>query len=548
MSAKIKMALVQLTRIGDVIQTFQAANQLKLENPNVELTLIARKKMASGIMFLLEQTFDNVILIDTQSFFEKPTDNLKTCLTKLHNFVFDLKKYDFNIVINLSFCKTSSYLTTLIKPKVIMGIHRNERSQLAINDKWSQYIYSNVMSTPNCPFNLVDIYKNMLGAKEAHVNNFNLDTKNQIIIHPFASSRKKSWGPNKWTELIYKLLKENKETTIVMVGAKHDKENADRIFTHPSLQLFKDRIINKTETNTIEESFNDLAASKLFIGHDSMVSHLAAVIRIPSIVISLGTVRPHETTPYSDKVINIAAKNKCFPCNVETSCDLLPCHGSINHQVIQSVAQAMINGEDVTHQLLTERLSSFHLDSVRIYKPYFDNVGMQLNEISQNYQNLTSLSKIYYRILWSYYLSGKDTSDSIPQLSEDTTKALANAQVGVNYLYELYTYGMKFCNRIIDETESDTPNINDIQDSVKKITEIDELCNITKNTYPILAPVIDFFYVNKANASGENIVDIAKNNLLSYYEGSSLMSVLNELVDKTLAPHMANRKDHHQDV
>ncbi len=173
---------------------------------------------------------------------------------------------------------------------------------------------------------------------------------------------------------------------------------------------------------------------------------------------------------------------------------------------------------------------------------------MQLNEISQNYQNLTSLSKIYYRILWSYYLSGKDTSDSIPQLSEDTTKALANAQVGVNYLYELYTYGMKFCNRIIDETESDTPNINDIQDSVKKITEIDELCNITKNTYPILAPVIDFFYVNKANASGENIVDIAKNNLLSYYEGSSLMSVLNELVDKTLAPHMANRKDHHQDV
>jgi len=535
-SVKIKMAIVQLTRIGDVIQTFQAASQLKLENPNVELTLIARKKFADGIMFLLEQTFDNIVLLDTQNFFQKKND-LNKVRANVHNWIFDLKKFEFNIVINLSFCKTSSFLTTLLRPKVTMGIHRNERSQLAINDKWSQYIYSNVMATPNCPFNLVDIYKNMLGAKDAHISNYNLKQENQIVIHPFASSQKKSWGPNKWVELIYKLLKENNEMKIIIVGSKLDKENANRITQSPSLQFFADRIFDKTEVNSVEDSFNNLCNSKLFIGHDSMVSHLAAIIRLPSIVISLGTVRPHETTPYSDNVINVAPKNKCFPCTVETSCDLLPCHGSINHQVIHSIAQAMLNNEDVSHKLLTDRLSSFHLDSVRIYKPTFDDVGMQLNEISQNNDTMASLSKTYFRILWSYYLSGKDTSDAIPKLNDETTKTLANAQVGVNYLYELYTYGMKFCNRVIDESEATNPNVANIQENVKKITEIDELCNITKNTYPMLAPIIDFFYVNKANAPGENIVDIAKNNLLSYYEGSSLMSVLNELIDKTLAPH-----------
>ena len=48
------IGIIQLTRIGDVIQTFQAAKQLKTENPQVELTLIARKEFAKGLEFLLE--------------------------------------------------------------------------------------------------------------------------------------------------------------------------------------------------------------------------------------------------------------------------------------------------------------------------------------------------------------------------------------------------------------------------------------------------------------------------------------------------------------
>ena len=43
---KKTIAIMQLTRFGDVIQTFQAAKELKKQHPDVRLVLIARKKFA----------------------------------------------------------------------------------------------------------------------------------------------------------------------------------------------------------------------------------------------------------------------------------------------------------------------------------------------------------------------------------------------------------------------------------------------------------------------------------------------------------------------
>ena len=51
--SKQKIAILQLTRIGDLVQTYQATRQFKAENPNTHITLIARRKFATGIHFLL---------------------------------------------------------------------------------------------------------------------------------------------------------------------------------------------------------------------------------------------------------------------------------------------------------------------------------------------------------------------------------------------------------------------------------------------------------------------------------------------------------------
>lgn len=536
MNTSMKICIIQLTRIGDLIQTYQAAKQVKNENPNVELTLIARKKFSHGLHFLLSSVFTNIIELNTQDFFKSSTDDLKKCHTRLHNFVHDIKKYDFDLVVNLSFNKSSSFLTTLIAKKLKMGVYRNSRAEVGMDDKWSQFVYSNVMGGTSCPINLVDIYKNMLGAKEIDVTNFETPKNKVITVHPFASTSKKSWGIGKWNELIYKLLKDDNEININIVGAPQDAEQAKRIMDNPAIQTFSNRINNKVGINSIEDTFNDLSDSHMFIGHDSMVSHLAAVLRMPSLILSLGSVRPHETNPYNDRTYNLTPRNKCFPCTIEERCDLLPCHGSINHQTVVAMTKSMLAGQKITRNSLMNNLTGFHIDTVNILSSSFDEAGLKLSEVTENNPSTKEVFRTFYRILWSYYLTGKEVGTDIPKVTPEVSKALATHLDGSNYLYELYNYGFTFCNRILDEAETDTPSIQKIQDGVNKLTEIDSLCNITKKTYPQLEPLIDFFYVNKANAQGSNIIDITNNNLISFHEATNLTAILNDLINKTVGP------------
>lgn len=529
-----KIAFIQLTRIGDVLQTFMAAKQLKIENPSLELTLIARTKFASELEFLLNEVFDNIVLFDTKDFFNEK--NLTSARSHVHNFICDLKEYKFDLVINLSFNKSSSYLTTLISKEHKMGMYRNLNGEIAISDKWSQFIYSNTMTGPLNPFNLVDIYKGIAGAKEVDLTTFQSPRSGIITIHPFASSSKKSWGINKWNEVIYKLLKDRPEVKILIVGASCDQQKAQQITNSPMLSVYKDRIINKVGQNTIEQTFLDLSNSQLFIGHDSMVSHLAALFRIPSIVLAIGTVRPHETSPYNDNAYVMSPRNKCFPCNIQERCDLLPCHSSINYQVVVASAKTLLDNHKLTWENLSRHITPFHIDNTAIYSTSFDQFGIKLVELTNNNDTEKDVFRNLYRVIWSYYLGNREIVGAMPKFNNKTLKVLHHHLEGIHYLFELYGHGFNFCNRILDETEKDNPSMNQIQDNVSKIGEIDQLCDITKNSFQHLAPIVDFFYVNRANAMGKNIIEITNNNLISYHDGSNVVAIFADLVERAISP------------
>jgi ADP-heptose:LPS heptosyltransferase len=542
-TSKIRVAVLQLTRIGDLIQTMQAVRQLKAEKSNVEVVLIARRKFADGLRFLLETVFDEIILFDTSDFFAKR--NFKDAQTNVHNFVSDLNKNEFDLVINLSFSKSSSYLASLIDSKYQMGIGRNKNSDVIINDKWSQYIYSTVMSSTNNPFSLVDIYRYITGSNMAHRLSSEVpvaERENTIVLHPFASLKKKRWGVSKWSELIHKLAKENHEFNFVIVGGKEDLVEADRIAHSPAIAQFNNRIQIRVGDSSIADTYQLLMNSKLFIGHDSMVSHLASETLTPSIVLSLGTVRPHETSAYHDNLINISPKNSCFPCKVSDSCELLPCHNSINFQTVSTVAYGLLNQHEINSDYLVERLTPFQLDSARIHMSELTENGLELKEISNNHQTMADVFKEYYKVIWQYYLRGVDVDSGLPDITAETANQLSSYLDGTNYLYELYNFGVKYSNKIISECEATHPNPEVIKENINKLGEIDKLCSVTKTTYPYLTDLVDFFYVNKANAMGDTILDISKHNLLTYYDASNLVAVLNEFIDKSVSPYIAKQE------
>jgi len=527
-----KICILQMTRIGDILQSYQAARQLKLENPNISLSLIARRDMAKGLIFILQDTFDDIFLFETSDFFPVGTKTLGSAKENLNGFLNEVNELELDLIVNFSYSSSSSYLMNLIESKHKMGIKRSSKNELVIDDRWSQYVYSNILDSTHCPFNLVDIYKNILGAKDNHSFPVTMTPTNTITLHPFASDKTKCWEPHRWSELIFKLLKSNPTYSVTILGAKADIANAELITLTPTLKEFSHRINNQTSKLNIEESFNEVKNSKLFIGHDSMVSHLASIAEKESIIISLGPVKPHETSPYCDKVVNIASTTSCSDTHELKD---------INPQLINFIANEKLASRALTSESLKTNVNTFSLQGIKIYNSKFDLGGLRLNNLLEDTCSSQDVMRKFLRICFSYYLNDLELEMSIPKLNQESIHTLRILKDGMEYMNELFHHAMITCNAILEETSSKKSDTKNIQQQIKKLAEIDKLLLVTVNKYKLLKPVHDFFYINRLNSKGKDLAQITQSNLVSYYEAQNFLSFVEDLTNTTLGPKIIDR-------
>lgn len=524
-----KICIVQLTRIGDVIQTFQAARQFKYENPNFSLSLVARRDMAKGLIFLLKDVFDEVFLFETSDFFPVGTKRLDSAKDRLNAFIKEVNQSEFDLLVNFSFTNTSSYLCNLISAKVKMGTRRNFKNQLVITDKWSQYVYSNVLESDFCPYNLVDIYRNMLGAKDNHSFAFDQVLENTISIHPFASSQEKRFDNESWSKLIFRLLKTNPTYEIRLLGAKNDSIDAQEILSQNYLNEFRHRILSHVGQLSIEESFHTVNNSKLFIGHDSMVSHLAAIAEKESVIISLGQVKPFETSPYNDKAVNLAIKDR------KTG------NQSINTETVYSVCQELIQSRQINKAFAQKSLNVFTTQNLCLYSSSFEASGLKLSDILEGQCDSSVAFKKFLKVCFSYYLKDQEVDMAIPKLNQEAVHTFKILKDGLVYMNELFHHAMNTCNAILDETSKKVSNNENIKKHVGKLAEIDKLLNTTATNYKLLKPINDFFYINRLNSQGEDLTQVTQSNLISYYEAQNFVSYVEDLTNTTLGPKIISR-------
>jgi ADP-heptose:LPS heptosyltransferase len=534
------IALLQLTRLGDLIQTVQAVQNFKNAHPNYRMVLIARSQFAKPLNFVLNKYFDAVYTIDTQTIFQDhQTAGLSKSLNGINSFLNELKNEKIDALINLSFSKSSSYLSSLIPAQHKIGSFHDFNNKVQINDKWSQILYSTVMRGALNPFSLVDLFKNIIGIKHTeptHAAPTNLGTRaNLIVVHPFASSDRKAWKAEKWVEVIYKTLKDNDKCTITLVGAKNEVLKSHVITENPLLKPFSNRLLNVTGKTSIEELSQVISSARLFVGHDSMVGHLAALNRTPTLTISLGNVRPHETTPYQLNAYNLAPRTKCFPCFPSDGCAYTQCHHDIPYQLVSNLIKQLMTGNSVDAEWIKNANSSFHLSSVNFYRTRFHNGQLTLDSLISEHQDVADIFRTLYRVTWSFVMNNVEEVFPFPKLTPTSHRDLLDAMTGLQHLYELSEFGQKYSRFILEEISSATPSIAKIKEFSKKIDEIDHLQAMVQKTSPYLAPIIDYFTVRKGNLYGENIVKLTESSYYCFEENAHLSSVMYELIQNTIA-------------
>jgi heptosyltransferase-2 len=121
------------------------------------------------------------------------------------------------------------------------------------------------------------------------------DSRLPVAIHPGSGSPRKNWPRERWTELIARL-----EEPILLVLGEAEMES----WSAPSVARFfsaDDKRIKVADNLPLPELAAALARCRLFLGHDSGVSHLAAAVGTPCVLL-FGPTDPAMWAPPGDHV------------------------------------------------------------------------------------------------------------------------------------------------------------------------------------------------------------------------------------------------------
>jgi ADP-heptose:LPS heptosyltransferase len=164
-------------------------------------------------------------------------------------------------------------------------------------------------------------FEHMNSAKKLIKNN----KKKKIFLHLGASIYSKKWPIEYWQEIIAYL----KKNEIYVIGTG----NLPKILDEKS-------VINLCSKTSIKQTIALLHNADILITTDSAPAHLAAVAKVPNIIVLYGPTNYHQWRPYApnSNVFQLHANVECNPCNLRV-CKGLKCLKELKPEMVIETLQ-----------------------------------------------------------------------------------------------------------------------------------------------------------------------------------------------------------------
>ena len=150
--------------------------------------------------------------------------------------------------------------------------------------------------------------------EQARAENALAATKGQpvIVCGPGTKVQAKDWGVENWQALMSKLSDRFFDCSLVMVGAKEDREMSDLVAA-----TWRGRSINLCGEISPRETAAVLRRSELFLGPDSGPMHFAAIAGVPCVIAFAARTKPGVWFPCGNRHRILYRQVDCAGCNLE---------------------------------------------------------------------------------------------------------------------------------------------------------------------------------------------------------------------------------------
>ena len=337
-----QVLLINITRMGDLVQMGALLQRLQQEWPGAGVDLIVDRRFAPVAALL--PSLRRVFTYDFHALVDEARVNARDLVSLYRDmaaWALPLAGAGYDRVVNLTFNKRSGLLASFIGAPEVRGVASARDGRVTIQNDWMAYLTDMHHYRRFNRFNLVDIYAwggsgrgsfapLSITLPEAAREWAKAFLRGQggaaswVAVQVGASDVMKAWRPEYFGRALACLGKET-ECGFVFIGAPEEQtavQHAKKAYRAAGGSRTVAEAVGRTDLVQLAAL---LAECKLLLTNDTGPMHLAVAAGTPVVDLSVGHVDFRETGPYGPGHWVVQPDLGCAPCGFEQVCSHHAC-------------------------------------------------------------------------------------------------------------------------------------------------------------------------------------------------------------------------------
>ncbi len=406
-----RIAILNLTRFGDLIQTTPVLSGLRKRYPEAELHLIVKTRFREVAELL--PGVDAIHDIDGDALARLMMDQDASFLDAFHrvrDIADELARIRFDVVLNFTHSRTSAVLLSLLDAEHTIGFDLDRQGFRRVENPWLQHMSSLVRARRVTRFNLVDLYlgaADLIGCAEPlrvvippaarHFAKERLRADVPLVaVQLGASSNTKAWEVQRYARTLNELTGLLPGVRVVLVGVPAERGLARELCSAcPSVPIVQ--LIGET---SVSELAAVIERCDVLLTGDTGTMHLAGAVGTTTCAIFVGLANPWETAVYAEGHWALTSRLGCAPCHHFVKCGYPACHEDVPGEWLAELLSRIVRGaqpEDIAP-----------LPRADLYRTQFDENGLlDLLPVHRRAPRPHELMGVAYRAVFLESLGGR---------------------------------------------------------------------------------------------------------------------------------------------
>lgn len=527
-----QVLLINITRMGDLVQMGTLLQRLQYEWPGAAVDLVVDDRFAPVAKLLPH--LRHVISYD----FHRLVDESRAQTTDVVSLYRDMTRWaeplveaGYDRAVNLTFNRRSGLLTSYVGAKEIRGIAAPKQGDVTLHNPWMAYLTDVHTQRRFNQFNLVDIYA--LGGSGLGPfaplslrippdvaqwgKEFLTSQSDQAIpwmaVQVGASDPMKAWRPELFGRTLAALSRQTK-IGYVFIGTEEERK-AIRLAQSTYREAGgTGTLCDAVGRTTLPQLAAILANCRALLTNDTGPMHLAVGVGTPVIDLSVGHVDFRETGPYGPGHWVVQPEFPCAPCGFDQVCLHHACKDRLEPDQIAALCLHVLGGAAFP------RATS----GMRIYRSRVDEDGLGGTELVAGQEDPTvNWYGRFWRRYWFEEFTGRPSQvPAATMLPPDFTEARSI----LNHLAPLATTLLATAEELARLTKRRPLPVRALKEAQAREGNARQQVVALSMQIPAAASLAVALVRDTHNDEGNDLADMARTRLATYRRWQSRLQAV----------------------